>query len=98
MSEICHIAIVDDHILVRKGLCALINLFPSYKILFDADNGKDMIEKIHKYGLPDIMLLDINMPEMDGYTAARWLKINHPNALVLALSTMDSEAAIVRMI
>ncbi|HEY0679917.1 MAG TPA: response regulator transcription factor [Chitinophagaceae bacterium] len=98
MSGNKKIAIVDDHVMVRKGLCALIGMFPSYEILFDASNGKEMIEKLKNQVVPDIVLLDINMPEMDGYETARWLKNHYPEVIVLALSTMDSETAIIKMI
>lgn len=99
MSEsIKYIALVDDHILFRKGLAALISYFPSYKILFEAANGKDFIRQLKIYEVPDIVLLDINMPEMDGYSTANWLRINYPAVNVLALSTMDAEAAIIKMI
>ncbi|WP_293308235.1 response regulator [Pedobacter sp. UBA5917] len=97
-DQIKYIALVDDHILFRKGLAALISYFPSYKILFEAANGRDLIQQLKIYGVPDIVLLDINMPEMDGYSTASWLRINHPEANVLALSTMDAEAAIIKMI
>ena len=98
MSEVKYIAVVDDHVLVRKGLCALINFFPPYKVLFEADNGKDMISKIDPNQLPDMILLDINMPDMDGYETASWLRASYPGIKILALSTMDSEAAIIKMI
>lgn len=98
MTETKNIVIIDDHVMVRKGLCALINLLTSYKILFDADNGRDMIEKMKQHNLPDIVLLDINMPEMDGYDTAQWLKTHHPGVIVLALSIMDTETAIISMI
>lgn len=93
-----NIALVDDHSLFRKGLAALISYFPDYKILFEASNGRDLIQQLKIYGVPDIVLLDINMPEMDGYSTASWLRINHPEANILALSTMDAEAAIIKMI
>ncbi|HYF32534.1 MAG TPA: response regulator transcription factor [Chitinophagaceae bacterium] len=98
MIEIKYIAVVDDHVMVRKGLCSLINLFPSYEVVFDADNGNDMIEKLKSFPLPDIVLLDINMPKMDGYDSAQWLKVNYPQIQVLAVSTLDTEAAIIKMI
>jgi DNA-binding NarL/FixJ family response regulator len=98
MIEIRHIAIVDDHTMVRKGLCSLINLFHPYQVLFDAENGKDMIQKINPAMLPDIVLLDITMPDMDGYAAAHWLKVHYPDVKVLALSTMDTEKAIIKML
>ena len=98
MSDMKHIAIVDDHTMFRKGLMALINLFPNYSVLFDASNGKDFIAQLNPKHLPDIVLMDITMPEMDGYATAEWLHNNYPEINILALSTMDSEAAIIKMI
>jgi DNA-binding NarL/FixJ family response regulator len=98
MSNIKYITIVDDHTMFRKGMCALINLFPNYKILFDAANGQDFIKQLQPRHQPDILLLDIAMPEMDGYLTANWVRINYPDIKVLALSTMDSETAIIKMI
>lgn len=98
MNNTKYIAIVDDHAMFRKGLMALINLFPNYKVLFDAANGKDFINQLNKNQLPDIALLDITMPEMDGYATAEWIKNNYPDIKILALSTMDSESAIIKMI
>jgi DNA-binding NarL/FixJ family response regulator len=97
-DQIKYIALVDDHVLFRKGLAALISYFPSYKILFEAANGKDFIRQLKLYSAPDIVLLDINMPEMDGYSTASWLRINYPEVNILALSTMDAETAIIKMI
>lgn len=76
----------------------LINLFPNYSVLFDASNGKDFIAQLNPKLLPDIVLMDITMPEMDGYATAEWLHNNFPNIRILALSTMDSEVAIIKMI
>jgi DNA-binding NarL/FixJ family response regulator len=98
MPDTKYIAIVDDHVLLRKGLILLINMFPSYKVLFEASNGKDFIGKINSDNLPDIVLLDIRMPEMDGYETAEYLRTNYPAVKVLALSTLDSESAIIKMI
>lgn len=92
------ISIVDDHAMFRKGLTALINLFPNYNVLFDASNGQDFISRLDPGELPDIVLLDIAMPEMDGYATANWIKDNYPVIKVLALSTMDGETAIIKMI
>jgi DNA-binding NarL/FixJ family response regulator len=98
MNDTKYIAVVDDHAMFRKGLCMLINLFPDYKVLFDAGNGKDFIKQLQPRHLPDIVLLDISMPEMDGYDTAAWIKQNYPEIKILALSTMDAETAIIKMI
>ena len=98
MPDTRYIAIVDDHTMFRKGLTALINLFPRYEILFEASDGREMIERLKYQRLPDIILLDITMPGMDGYETTEWLRTHHPDLHVLALSTMESETAIIKMI
>jgi DNA-binding NarL/FixJ family response regulator len=98
MTDTKYIAIVDDHTMFRKGLASLINFFPNYKVLFDVGNGKEFIDQLDKNQLPAIALLDIVMPEMDGYATAEWIRDNYPDIKILALSTMDSETAIIRMI
>lgn len=98
MSETKYIAVVDDHAMFRKGLSVLINTFSNYKVLFDAADGRDFIAQLNAKQLPDIVLMDINMPGMDGYATTEWLRDNHPEIKVLALSTMDAETAIIRMI
>lgn len=93
------IAIVDDHTLFRKGLIRLIELVGSqYTIAFEADNGKDLQEKLQHYPAPDIILLDINMPHMDGYQTVQWLSENHPLTKVLVVSMIEKEETIVTML
>ena len=91
------IALTDDHVLLRNGLASLLEDL-DYEVLFEADNGQDLIRKLNPGELPDVVLMDINMPQMDGYETTRWLKINHPGVRVLALSMYDDENAIIRML
>jgi len=98
MSNIINIAIIDDHALFRKSLSILIDLFPNCKVLYDASNGKDFIAQLKPNNLPDIVLMDINMPVMDGFATTSWLLSNYPAIKVLALSTMDAETSIIKMI
>src|SRR5258708_2903510 len=100
MNQIRTIAIVDDHLMFRKGLAALINLFPGYQVLFDAGSGEECIRRLQELsGLqPDILLMDIVMPGMEGYAATAWVRDNYPDIRVLALSTMEAETAIIGMI
>lgn len=89
----------NDHVLFRKGLSALIQYFPGYQVLFEASNGKELIKQLTTASvLPHIILLDISMPEMDGYDTALWLSKHFPSIKTLTLSTMDTETAIIRMI
>jgi len=92
------VGIVDDHALFRKGLAALINLFNGYRVVLQAGNGKDMIESLDAANLPAIVLLDIDMREMNGFETAEWLRNNYPEICVLALSTMDADTSIIKMI
>lgn len=90
-------ALVDDHVLLRNGLAGVVKTFGDYEVLFEANNGKHFIEQLEEHELPEIILLDINMPEMDGFETATWLKKMHPQVKVLALSMYDNENAIIRM-
>ena len=91
------IALADDHILLRNGLASLIRNF-GHEVLFEANNGEDMIRFIQEGKRPDLVLMDINMPVKDGYQSAAWLKENYPDIKILALSMLDDENAIIRMI
>jgi DNA-binding NarL/FixJ family response regulator len=92
-----NIALADDHVLLRNGLANLIRNF-GHEVLFEANNGEDMIKYIQEGKKPDLILMDINMPVKDGYETAAWLKNNYPGIKVLALSMLDDENAIIRMI
>lgn len=91
------VALADDHVLLRKGLAGVVDSFGEYAVTFEADNGRHFIEQISKHGEPAIVLMDINMPEMDGYATAQWIKEHHPLINVIALSMYDNENAIIRM-
>ena len=91
------IVLVDDHSLLRMGLAQLISSL-GYTVSFEADNGKELIEQLSTKKIPDLVLMDINMPEMDGYETTQWLKQNHPDIKVLALSMYDNENSIIRML
>lgn len=91
------IALADDHVLLRNGLAGLLRDL-DYEVLFEADNGKQFIEKLQTHTPPQLALMDINMPVMDGYETTLWLKRNHPEVRVLALSMFNDETAIIRML
>jgi two-component system, NarL family, invasion response regulator UvrY len=91
------VAIADDHGLMRNALAKLINTFEGYNIVFEANNGKDLRARILQHIIPDIVLLDVNMPEMDGFETTQWLHKNYPQIKVLALSMLSDERTIIRM-
>jgi DNA-binding NarL/FixJ family response regulator len=92
------IALVDDHALLRNGLASLIESFEGYKVLFEADNGRDFIRQLLHYPAPDIILLDITMPEMNGFETAAWIKQNAPSIKILVLSMMDNDEVVISML
>ncbi|MEI6264882.1 MAG: response regulator transcription factor [Sphingobacteriia bacterium] len=92
------IVLVDDHVLLRNGLSGIIGSFPDYTILFEADNGKDFIRQLDADNLPDLVLLDVSMPEMNGYETANWLLNNYPNINILVLSMFNDERSIIKML
>lgn len=98
MQATTFIALVDDHALLRSGLATLINSFEEYKVLIEADNGKDFIQQVQPRHAPDIILLDITMPVMNGYETAEWIRMNLPNTKMIVLSMMDNDTAIIRML
>ena len=92
------IVLVDDHVLLRKGLADLVRNL-GYEVLYEANNGKEFCEKLKSNNdHPQLVLLDINMPQMDGYETSLWLKKNHPDIKILALSMHDDENAVIRML
>jgi DNA-binding NarL/FixJ family response regulator len=91
------IVLVDDHVLLRNGLVSLINSFPDYTVLFEANNGKQFINLLDINNLPAIVILDITMPEMNGYETALWLTTHYPQIKILALTMLSDERSIIRM-
>ena len=92
------IAMVDDHVLLRNALATLINGFDHCKVIYEANNGAELIQKFKSGLMPDLVLLDLNMPVMDGYETAQWLKDHHPDINVLMLTMYDSELTLIRLL
>ncbi len=91
------VAIADDHSLLRNALARLINGFEGYNVMMEADNGRELIAKIQQNVLPDIVLVDVNMPEMDGFETTQWLHKKYPQLKILALSMLSDERTIIKI-
>ncbi|MEO6682914.1 MAG: response regulator transcription factor [Ginsengibacter sp.] len=92
------VALVDDHVLLRNSLAKIINNFEGYTVSIQADNGQHFIDQVTNNNKPDLVLLDISMPVMDGFDTAAWIKEKLSETKVLVLSMIDSETSIIRMI
>jgi two-component system, NarL family, invasion response regulator UvrY len=99
MSEKIKLALADDHNLFRKGVEELIEDFDNMQVLYSVDNGKDLISKLQSAKvLPDVCLLDINMPGLNGFDTAKAIKEKWPDIKILAVSVYDSEFNILGML
>ena len=93
------LALVDDHKLFRKGLTSLIEMAnKNCIILLEAVNGLDLQKKIDRNNVPDIVIMDINMPGMDGFASVQWLKEAYPQIKVLVVSMIEKEESVVKML
>jgi len=92
------VALVDDHILLRNALAGLIDSFGDCRVIHQSGNGKEIIKAISDGVIPDVVVMDLNMPEMDGFETAHWLQQNFPKVYVLMLTMFDSELSLIRLL
>lgn len=94
------IIIVDDHQLFSQSLELLINSFNDFEVTNHFENGKTFISYLqdHSDTDADLILLDVNMPVLDGVSTMKWIKENRPDLKVIALSVNDEEEIIIKML
>jgi DNA-binding NarL/FixJ family response regulator len=93
------VAIADDHLLIAKAISSIVEGFKDFEVLYEVENGKVLQERMeNSVSKPDIVLLDISMPVMDGFATAQWLRENHPAVLIMALSVQDDDESLIKMI
>ncbi len=97
MKDKIMLAVVDDHNLFRKGLITMIEEFDDLSVMHEAENGQELCNLI-KQGKPDVVLLDIEMPVMDGIKTTEFLHQNHPDIKIVILTTYNEEALVVHLI
>ena len=99
LKEKINIAVIDDQQLFRKGLISLLKENKSLNILFEAENGQDLFEKLKtRTQFPKVILLDIEMPVMDGIETTKRLKQKYPEIKIIILTMHDEEEMIVHLI
>lgn len=92
------LVLADDHILLRDALASLISSFNEFTITALAGNGKEVMSAFDAGTAADIVLMDLNMPGMDGYETAKWLGDKHPGVKIVILTMYDSEIALIRLL
>jgi two-component system, NarL family, invasion response regulator UvrY len=92
------VALVDDHDLIRATLGYLIDTFEECKVVHQSDSGKGLTKAILSGLIPDIVILDLAMPEMDGNETALWLNKHYPGINILMLTMYDSDLALIRLL
>lgn len=94
------IIIVDDHQLFSQSLELLINSFKDFEVINHFENGKTFISYLQENSQTDadLILLDVNMPVLDGVSTMKWIKENRPSLKVIALSVNDEEEVIIKML
>jgi DNA-binding NarL/FixJ family response regulator len=91
------ILMADDHPVVRAGIRGMLETQPEFEVIAEAENGREAFEQIGKLK-PDVVLMDLRMPEMDGVEAIGKIKEKYPNINILVLTTYDTDADIVRAV
>lgn len=90
------IAMVDDHYQHRNGICEFLEQL-GLTVLFQAENGKAALEKLESGLLPDVCIIDVNMPVMDGFETARAIRRKFPMQKIMAYSMNNDEKNVIRM-
>jgi NarL family two-component system response regulator LiaR len=84
------ILVVDDHAVVRKGMKALLNEYPDITVIGEAANGQKAVELVDRLN-PDIVLIDLSMPVMDGIEAIKQIIANHPEQRIIVLTSYSGD-------
>ena len=95
MNGFHDVLVVDDHALVRRGVVNIIAHEPDLRVVAEASNGAEALEAYAKHR-PDVTLLDLRMPVMEGVEAVRQIRALDPNAKVIVLTTYDTDEDITR--
>lgn len=94
------VVVVDDHTLLSQAIEGMVNTFDKFKVLYTCKNGKEVEEKFKASprNIPDIVLVDVNMPIMNGIETTEWVVQNYPHVNVMALSVEDADGTILKML
>ena len=94
-SKLIRVLAVDDHPLLREGIATLVNAEPDMKLVAEASNGKEAVEKFRSHR-PDITLMDIQMPGVNGIEAITQIQSECPDARIIVLTTYTGDVQVIR--
>lgn len=97
-SGLLKIAVADDHALFREALCGMIDTWENCKVTIRAENGRQLLDRINPKNPPEIVLTDLQMPEMNGYETARVLSEKYKEVKILVISQYHSEEMLLQLI
>lgn len=94
------VVVVDDHNLLSQAIAGMVNGFSKFKVLYTCANGQELVNKFTTSPefIPDVVLMDINMPILNGIETTEWITKNHQTVNVMALSVEDEDLTILKML
>lgn len=101
MKDVIQIAIVDDHLLFQSGLASLFKNSGNIEVVLLAENGQDMIDKLkvlRKAAFPDVFVIDVNMPVMNGVDTVQWLTQNYPESKIVMLTMVNKPEVVMKLV
>jgi len=93
--DLIRILTVDDHVLLRKGIAALVNAEPDMKLIAEAANGQEAIDKFRQHR-PDVTLMDLQMPDLNGVESISRIQSEFPDARIIVLTTYTGDVQVLR--
>lgn len=97
-TTILKVGLAEDHTLVRQAFRSLLEKSVEFQVILEAGNGKEVIDQLQKGFIPDLLILDINMPEMDGCETAKFIQAHYPSIRMLVISMHGTEAFLIRLL
>ena len=92
------VAIAENQVMFREMLAGIIDAFGDFRVIYQARDGAELIEKVGQSGPPQILILDLEMPVMNGYETTLWFQENYPDTKILILTAFGSDIVMIRLL